>query len=429
MARRSAWLRAVRRHPGWAGLVAVVVLAAAGLGSYLAIGGSDSPAAATTTTTTQPVSTGTIRQSVSADGTLAPARDDALNFSSAGVVTAVRVTEGQRVRKGQALARIDSASLAAAVAQDRATLAQDRANVGDDKTSGVDATRLAADRAARTAARNQLTSARAALAGATLRSPVAGVVAAVNLTVGQAVSGSGSAGASAGGSAGSAGSFGTGESTTSSSAQVEVISTDAWLVNASVDSSSVGLIKTGDQAQLSITGVDGTVYGTISSIAVTSSSSTGTASYPVVIAVTGSPAGLRDGQDVTATLIYRQLTNVVVVPSFALHRDTSGEYVDRIVNGKVVPTPVRVGISSGLDTQITSGLSVGESVQIQQTLPGRTSSGTGGTNSGRTGGFPGRGGFGGGGFGSGGGFGGGGGFPGGGGGFGGGFNRGGGSGG
>lgn len=361
----------------------VIVLVGTGLGIYFGFSGGSTPAAAATTTRTETIATGTIKQSVSASGTLAPAQDDSLSFSSSGVVTSVSATVGQAVTKGQALATINSASLAATVAQDQATVASDQAKVDDDTTNDVTAAQLAADKAALTAAQNQLVSAQTALAGATLISPIDGVVAAVGLTVGQSVSGSSSGGTGATG--------GSTTSTTSSSA-IEVISTSSWLVNASVDATSVGLIQANDQAQLTITGSTAAVFGTISSIAVVSSSTSGTASYPVVIAVTGSPTGLHDGEAVTATLIYKQLTNVIVVPTEALHRSSSGsEYVEKMVNGKAVQTTVVVGIASGTQTQVTSGLVAGDVVQIQQAVRTGTGTGTGATTrqSGTTGGFPG----------------------------------------
>ena len=408
---RAAGRRA-RAHPWWTSAFVVLVAGGAAAALMLGLGGGGAPAAAVATTT-QTVSAGTIRQSVSASGTVAPAQVKDLNFSSSGVVTSVRVTEGQTVRKGQSLATIDSAALAATVAQAKATVASNEVKVADDEGNGVADAQLAADKAALTASRNQLTSARKALAGATLTSPIAGVVASVDLTVGQSVSGSGSG--SAGGSAGGQAGGSSNNSASSSSAQVQVISTNAWIANATVGAGSVGLIKVGNQAQLQVTGASGTVYGTISSIAVTSSSTSGTASYPVVIAVTGAPAGLHDGAEVTATLIYRQLADVVVIPSTALHRSANGsQYVEKVINGKTVQTPVRVGISSGLQVQVTSGLSAGDKIVVPQLRRSGTgaSTRTGSTTRGGTGGrFPG-GGFSGGGAG---------GFPGGGGGLGGGF--------
>ncbi len=390
------------RRVRWIALGAVIVLVVAGVGSYLVFGGGNSSAATGATTTTQTVSTGTIRQTVSASGTLAPAVDDTLDFSSSGVVTSVSATVGQTVSQGQQLAAIDSASLAATVAQDNATVAEDQAKVDDDTDAA--AAQLAADQAALTAAQNALSSAKTALTGATLTSPINGVVASVGLTVGQQVSGSGSGGTGSGGSgSGSSGSGGTGSggtgstgsgstgtgstasSSSSSSSGIQIISTSSWIVNATVDATSVGLIKTGEEAQLTITGAAGTSYGTISTIAVLPSSSGETASYPVVIAVTGSPSGLRDGEAVTASLIYKQLTDVLTVPTTALHRNSDGgEYVNKVVNGSVQQATVQVGVSSGAETQITSGLAAGDVIQVQVVRPG---AGTGGGSATRTGNF------------------------------------------
>ena len=402
-----AWV--TRGRAGWIALGAAIVLVLAGVGGYLVASGGSSPASAQVTTTKETVSTGTLRQTVTASGTLAPAVDDTLGFSSSGVVTSVVATVGQAVSKGQKLATIDSASLAATVAQDNATVATDQAKVDDD--TDVSAAQLTADQAALAAAENALSSAKTALTGATLTSPINGVVASVGLTVGEQVSGSGSGGSGSGSSgsgssgSGSSGGSGTGStaSSDSSSSDIEVISTNSWIVNATVDATSVALIKAGEEAQLAVTGVNGTVYGTISTIAVLPSSTEETASYPVVIAVTGSPSGLRDGEQVTASLIYKQLADVLLVPTLALHRAADGsEYVNKVINGKVETATVQVGPSSGAETQVTSGLSAGDVIQIQVVRPGAGTGGGSTTRTGTFGGGTGRSGFGEGGFGGGG---------------------------
>lgn len=399
---KRVWKRA-RVHPWLTGSLAVLVLAAAGLGTYFGVR-DDKAAAATSNSTTYTVATGTIRQSVSATGTLAPASQEELNFTVSGEVTSVTATQGQAVKKGQALATVDSAALAADVAQAESTVASDQAKVDDDSTNDATDTQVAADKAALTAAQNQLTSAKNQLAAATLRSPIDGVVASVNLTVGQSVSGSGSSGGSgSNGSSGSGGNGGNGSSgaggnngnngssDSSSDPQILVISTNAWIVNATVDASSVNLIKKGNQAQLQVTGSTSTVYGTIDSIGLVSSSSSGTASYPVVVDVTGSPAGLHDGADVTATLIYKQLSDVIVVPTTAVHRNANGgQYVEQIKNGKTQQTTVQTGISSGGQTQIVSGLAAGAQIRVPQV---RLGGGNGTGNGNRTGQFPGGGKF------------------------------------
>jgi membrane fusion protein, macrolide-specific efflux system len=411
-------VRRIRAHPWLTGLSAVVVVAGAGSGVYF---GTRADPASAATTRTMTVSTGTVRQTVSATGTLAPTEQENLNFAVTGQVTSVAVSAGQAVKKGQTLATINSASLAADEAQAQAGVARAQAKVDDDSSNGATSTQIDADNAALTAAESQLTSAKAQLAEATLTSPINGVVASVNVTVGQAVSGSasssgtGSSGAGGSGGAGglsNQGNSGSSGTSNTTSPQILVINTNSWIVNATVDATSVGLIKAADQAQLTVTGATGTVYGTVSSIGLVSTSTTGTASYPVVIDVTGTPSGMHDGANVTASLIYEQVTGLVV-PTAALHRNSAGGvYVEQVENGKTVQTTVQVGIASGGQTQITSGLAQGDQIVVPQANRGRTGP-TGGGTGGRQfpgGGFPG----GGSGFPGGGGFGGGGGFPGGG---------------
>ncbi|MCW2643956.1 MAG: hypothetical protein QOF87_4340 [Pseudonocardiales bacterium] len=407
--------RRLRGRPRLFLSVAVIAVLAIGIGTYAVTRGGGA-AAAGTSTTAQTVATGTIKQSVSATGTLAPANQASLTFPVSGQVTAVEVAVGDKVKTGQVLAKIDAASLAVGVAQAKASVATAQAKVDADATSGADATQTAADQAAVTAANNQLASAQSQEAQATMTSTIDGVVATVNLVKGQTVSAtstSGSSGTSGtattgGGAAGGTGGTGTGSSTTSTSttAQILVIGTGSWIVNATVDATSVGLIAKGEQAQLTVTGSTATVYGTISSIGLVSSSTTNTASYPVVVAVTGSPTGLHDGAGVTASLIYKQYTNVLVVPSTALHRNSSGgQYVEQVISGKTVNTTVKVGVASAGQTQITSGLKAGDQILVP-VLPTRRPGTTGTTNRGGIGGggggvpgggFPGGGGFGGGG--------------------------------
>jgi macrolide-specific efflux system membrane fusion protein len=426
----TAILRRLRARPRISLSVAVIAVLAIGIGTYALVRGGGA-AAASASTTVQTVATGTIKQSVSATGTLAPAKQESLVFPVSGQVTAVDVAVGDKVTAGQVLAKIDASSLAVNVAQAKASVATAQAKVDADATNGADSTQTAADQAALTAAENQLSSAQSQRAEATMKSPIDGVVATVDLVKGQSVSAastSGSSGTSgtSGGTSGGGGSGGggaAGAGTTASSTgtsttpQILVISTNSWIANATVDASSVGLISKGNQAQLTVTGSTATVYGTISSIGLVSSSTSTTASYPVVIAVTGSPSGLHDGASLTATLIYKQLSNVVVVPSTALHRTSSGgQYVEQVTNGKTVQTTVKVGVASAGQAQITSGLKAGDQIAVPviQRPNGTTNrGGTGGTGGGGIpgGGFPG----GGGGFGGGGG-----GFGGGGGGFGGG---------
>ena len=184
-----------------------------------------------------------------------------------------------------------------------------------------------------------------------------------------------------------------------------VISTNSYVVNATVDDTEVGSVQAGDQAQIVPDGATTPVYGVVSSVGLIASTTSGVASYPVTIAVTGNPGGLYPGASATVTLIVKQLNNATTVPTAALHYTSGGVEVYEMVNGRQVAVPVTVGMASGGETQITSGLSVGTKVVVQGLRAGGAGGTTGGTGRGTRGGFGGAGGgggFGGGGFGGGG---------------------------
>lgn len=403
----------------------VVVVVGGGVAAWAATRpdpAATSPGVATATTTT-------LRTTLSSSGTIEPAQQENLNFAVSGQVTAVNVSAGEQVAAGQALATVNSASLSATVAEAQASLSSDQSRLSGDQTAGASSAQVSADQAAVTAAQNQVTDAQNALNEATLTSPIAGTVASVSLTVGQQVSGGsssgggssgastgggsggGGGGAGSGGAGGGSGSAGSGSSSSSSSsAQVVVISNGSYVVNATVDDTEVGQVKIGDQAIIVPDGGTAQAYGTVTSVALLASSSSSVPSYPVTIGVTGSPSGLYPGASATVAIIVKQLSNVLAVPTTALHFANGKTVVYRMVSGKQVTTTVTTGATANGQTQILSGLSDGDQVVVPGTQRGAGAGGSGTT--GRTG----RGGFGGGA----GGLGGSGGFGGGGGGFGGG---------
>ncbi|HEX4705186.1 MAG TPA: biotin/lipoyl-binding protein [Pseudonocardiaceae bacterium] len=396
----------------------VVVVVGGGVAAWAATRPGPTPSTGVATATTT-----TLRQTLSSSGTIEPAAQDNLNFAVSGQVTAVDVAAGQQVTAGQALATVNSAALSATLAEAQASLSSDQARLSTDQTNSATSTQVAADQAAVTAAQNQVTAAQNSLAEATLTSPITGTVASVSLTVGQAVSGAsgstgstgstGSAGSSGGGGAGGGGAGGGGNgsssssSSSSSSAQVVVISNGTFVVNASVDDTEVGQIKTGDQAVITPDSGTSVAYGTVTSVALLASSSSTVPSYPVVIGVTGTPTGLYPGASATVSIIVKQLSNALVIPTSAIHFLNGKPSVYKLVNGQQTTVAVTTGMTQGAQTQILTGLSDGDQV----VTPGRTTTGTTGgtrTGTGRTGGGGGfgggGGGFGGGGFGGGGGF-------------------------
>ena len=172
-------------------LPVVVVFSAAAAWAGVRVTSKKSSATTAATTRTVQVTSGTIAQTVSASGTLAPADTEDLSFSSSGTVTAVGVKVGQKVKKGQVLATIDSASLKSQVVQAEAQVAAAKSTLSSDTSAGASSAQLAADTAALASDQAQYASAVTALVGSSLVSPIAGTVSTVNLTVGQQLGSSG----------------------------------------------------------------------------------------------------------------------------------------------------------------------------------------------------------------------------------------------
>jgi multidrug efflux pump subunit AcrA (membrane-fusion protein) len=402
-------------------IIAAVLVIAGIIGAAVqAASGSTAPTASYRSV---PVSNGTMRLTTTTTATIAASEVSNLNFQASGQVSAISVAVGQQVTAGQTLATLTSASLAAQVAQAQASLASDQAKLSADQTAAASSAQINADEAAVTAAQAALSNSQASLSQATMTSPIAGTVAQVNLTVGQqvsAASGSGGSGSASGGGqsgsgggqggtgqgGGSGGSSGTsggtgGSSTASGTAQIVVVGA-GFVVNAGVDDTQIRLIQTGEQAVIVPQGVSTPVYGTVTSVGLLATSTSGVATFPVVITVTGNPQGLYAGASATVSIIYRQLNNVLEVPASAVHYANGAATVLLAQGSKQVSHPVTVGLTSGGLTQITAGLTAGQQVLVPSTP---TTRGSGGASQGgnRGGGGLGGGGFGGGGFGGGGG--------------------------
>jgi multidrug efflux pump subunit AcrA (membrane-fusion protein) len=384
----------------------VLLVAAACFGTWALTGKGSSSAATPLSVSSQnvTVSTGTIKQSVSASGTLEPASQANLSFAVSGQVTAVDVSVGQSVTSGQTLATIDSTALQDSVNAANETLSADKARLSSDQSNGASTSEIDSDQASVTSAESQLATASQNLADANLTATVAGTVASIDLTVGQQVTGGGSSGGTGTGDSTSTSGLGTtataatsSSSSSSSSAQIVVVSTNSYAVSATVDDTQVGQIKVGDQVTFQPSGSTATVYGTVSSIGLIASSSSDVASFPVTIAVTGTPSGLYAGSSVTVSITTEQLNNVVEVPTSAISYSNGQATVTKVVSAQHVSQAVTTGASASGYTQITSGLKAGDViiervVKFNATSGGgaRNLFGGGGTSSGNLGGggFP-----------------------------------------
>jgi len=344
----------------WITLVAVTTALLAGTVAWVLLRPQGSAEAQTRSRTfTVKAETSTQTVTVSLTGTLAPRTKSDLDFPVSGTVTKVYVSAGDTVKKGEKLARIDDGDLQNALALAEANLDTARANLEDVEDSGTDA--------AVTAAEAQVESAKAAVASAeddlgnaVLRSTIAGTVASIDLSVGDTVSGSAS------GSAQDA------SAETATAAQVVVISTATWKLDGTVGSSDLGNLEAGQAVAVTPDGASEPIAGTVSSIGiVATSSSDGSATFPVVITLDGEHPELFSGTNASATITVAEYPDVLTVPTVAITTSDGTPVVTRVDGATTSQVGVTVGRVFGESTEITAGLAAGDTVQISVTMPQR----------------------------------------------------------
>jgi HlyD family secretion protein len=119
-------------------VLAVVGLVGGGYAAYAASGDGASYRTATATV-------GDVERTLALAGTIEPSGRADLQFGTSGTVAAVPVAEGDRVRAGQVLARLDRTSLSTAVTKARAQLTAAQAQLETDEDAQADTVGSAVD--------------------------------------------------------------------------------------------------------------------------------------------------------------------------------------------------------------------------------------------------------------------------------------------
>ena len=290
----------------------------------------------------------------------------------------------------------DQAALSQAQNQAAATQLKDKQQVSSATTTLGNAqnARAAAGGTNITSAQLAVETAKTNLAACTLNSPVAGTITAVSATVGALTgsSGGGSAGsgvsvtgsgsAATGGSATGPGSAATAAATSSSSSGLVTISDTAHLqVVAGFSESDVASMKTDQPARFTFPALtqDATaapVTGKVVSIAQTSSTTNGVVTYPVTVSIDNPPAALRLGQSASITVTTATADNALVVPGLAVTTSGTRQTVNVVKDGTTTAKQVTTGISADGRTQVLTGLSEGDQIQLPA-IPATLDTGTG----------------------------------------------------
>jgi multidrug efflux pump subunit AcrA (membrane-fusion protein) len=238
---------------------------------------------------------------------------------------------------------------------------------GSTQTVTNSAAQLATDQAAIDSASAVVVQDQQSLADAQLTTPIAGTVASIAVSAGQSVSAG------------------------SSSSTITVINSGGYQTTSSLTPTQVNQVAVGDAVQVSVYGTSGTISGTVSRVGpVTVGSSSDT--YPVIVALATGASTMSAGSTAAVNIGVASAANALVVPTSAVHTSSPGRsYVIVLQSGKEKQTPVTVGVAGATYTQITSGLTQGQTVILadpSQALPSSNTSSTGG-GFGGAGGFPG----------------------------------------
>jgi macrolide-specific efflux system membrane fusion protein len=405
----------------WIIMPLVALLALGGWWAWKTTAGDSSSSAAVGNQVVE-VTSGPMSQVVTSEGTVAVAQQQDASFSASGTVTAVNVTAGQKVTTGEVLASIDSAELEAAVSSAESDLADAEAKLSNDTSAGASSSQLEVDRTSVTSAEDQLAAAQDNLDGASLVAEFDGTVASVDLTVGQQLASSGTGATSmtgtGTGSGGGASTLGSSsptaalggaatDSSTSSTAQIVVVSSSSFEVELSLDATDVKNLAVGDKAEITLVtsssssaggfpGGGGAIpsgggfpgggnagsgttrsgtssrqvagtsaaSGAVTEVSSVADASSGVAKYAVTVSFTDTSGSYNAGASVSVAVTYAEVADTLSVPSRAVTTSSGTSTVTVQTDGGTQTRTVQTGVTVDGMTQITSGLSAGESVVI-----------------------------------------------------------------
>lgn len=286
---------------------------------------------------------GDLVQSVSTSGKIKATEYAILSFQSIGKVAWVGVSVGDKVKKGQVIASLDTVGLNAyyqqalnnyrnyqAAAEN--TLDQVKNHSGDESFSQK-ATRTAAE-VARDNAYDAVLAAQDNLRNAVLYAPFSGVVTDANPA---------SAGVNTG--------LGTSNYT--------VVNPETVYFEAEVDETDLPHIKVGQTVDIKLDAYpEDAIQGKVEVIGfVASTSSTGGNAYKVKINLPENiDMKFKVGMQGDVEIIYNTVANVLMVPSSDVITDSSNSYVLVIENGKAKKVEVKIGSQAADYEEIVSGL-------------------------------------------------------------------------
>lgn len=335
---------------------------------------------------------GTLTTAVSGSGNIIVDQSVNIDPTITGTVSNLSVNVGQAVKKGQILFTIvnDQLGVSAEQAQAsftqaqssvesaQATLNQARATYNNDKKSGASERQKTADKDKIEAAKISVKAAEQSLSASaaslqfqlqnagkrSVLSPMNGTVNAVNIKNGDDLS----------------------KLSSGSSRQVPMIIGDLGTMKAQVQINEVDVpnVQLGQKVMMTFNSVAGlTVSGKIEKIDSLGTITQGVVNYSATVGFDALDPRVKPGMSVSASIITGVRQDVIIVPNSAVKTQGNGNYVEVMKNGAVPQqVTVQIGAVNNTDTEIVSGLNVGDKVITRTINPNATTTGAANTQGG-----------------------------------------------
>lgn len=231
---------------------------------------------------------------------------------------------------------LDSADQAVKAAEVKLSNAKSAASTSEQPPAP---TLIAADTAAVTAAEHALAAAQQLLAQSQIIAPAGGIVSEINIFVGQ-------------------------QMTLSASTAGDIVleGNGPFEASALVSENSIGQVKIGQQAAVTPVGHSRSLSGTVNEITPMATLERGVPGFQVSVLINATHRRLFAGISAEVRITTAHRRNVLLVPTSCVHTNGASSYVKLLQDGRSVTTPVKLGLSSGIYTQISSGVREGAAV-------------------------------------------------------------------
>ncbi len=145
----------------------------------------------------------------------------------------------------------------------------------------------------------------------------------------------------------------------------DIVTNNAPTATFNLSEVDVTKVKEGQKATLTLDALPGMTYtGTVTGINRSGLVTSNVTNYPAVIQFDTSPDNVLPNMSVNANIIVQTKDNVLLVPTAAIQTRNGQSTVRILKNGQVQTVAVETGLASDTQTEITSGLSEGDTVII-----------------------------------------------------------------